>query len=76
VSALWVGPLGLAGLAIGWLAVQGLWRRVFGVASEVDVLADRRDCTGACCACSCGIQSRDAEEDDPHKTTPKEQGHV
>ena len=49
-----IGILGITGLMIGWVAVQGLWRKMFADhQTDRDVLAGRSDCGSCGCTTSC-----------------------
>ena len=44
ITPMIIAPLIIAGLFVGWLLIQRLWRRVFGLPHGADVLADRCSC--------------------------------
>jgi hypothetical protein len=69
MRALVIGPLMLAALFLGWLAVHQLWRRAFNLDPETDVLANRCDCA----SCGRACQRRGKETKDGHyPSIPKE----
>ena len=57
------GIIAVVALALGWVAVQGAWRKAFpGATADPDVLAGRTDCHGCGCTESCD-RARPAEEE-------------
>ena len=52
----------LVGLVLAWVAVQGMWRKVFaGYVTDDDVLAERRSCGNCGCTTACENKLKDAE---------------
>ncbi len=63
LGELLLGPALVATLFVSWLAVQALWRRVFGWAAQTDVLAGRPGCAGCSRAGACaGMCEKDKQE--------------
>jgi hypothetical protein len=53
MSALWVAPLSLVVLSLGWFAVQRAWLACMDKPADSDALARPGQCGGGC-ACSKG----------------------
>jgi hypothetical protein len=57
------GVAAIVALAVGWVAVQGAWRRAFpGRVADPDVLAGRTDCHGCERSRTCDGAGRVEEE--------------
>lgn len=57
MSQLWIAPLLLVSLSLGWFAVQRAWLACMGRPPDSDALARPGHC-GAACACSADCPRR------------------
>lgn len=49
MSGLWLGPLLLVALSLGWFAVQRAWLACMERPADSDALARPGQCGGGCC---------------------------
>ena len=71
MSALWVAPLLLVVLSLGWFAVQRAWLACMEQPADSDALARPGAC-GTACACRTGCARREGRP--PVESSNKENG--